>query len=151
MGIGSQAAKGAAHLAEEVAEKAAKSGVFSKFKNLIGIGGAGGVAAGAVSVGETAGKAVVALEKVSEAASTVTKWGGMIDGAKTVGVVAAVAGVAYLAWQGIKKIFGSNDEEQQIQQGQWAQRVGGSRAHGMSHAEMVRAQAAQGYTPDFNG
>lgn len=134
---------------EKALEKA--GGLLSKVttrKVVVGAAGTGG----AFETVETLDNAVDTFKKISDAG---TKWGGMINGAKNVGIAVVAVAAVYAAWQGVKALFGSKEEEPQMpSQGQWAARVGGLRSgQGMSHTEMLQAQAAaaQGQYQNFNG
>jgi hypothetical protein len=136
--------------AEAVAKTGFLRGIAARASKLLGGGGA------AVAGGSVAGEIGAAV--VHEGAE-LTKWGALVEGAKKVGIAAAIVGVAYL---GYKALFGSKDAEpkqlspeaQMINapvtqpQGEWAARVGGSRgAMQGSYADAVRAEQSGGYYP----
>jgi hypothetical protein len=142
--------------AKAVENAAARSGILSgmaaKAKGLFGVGATTAVAA------EGGAAAGAALSNAAGAAASNVFWGSAVG--KTV-KVAAIAGVAYAAWKGLKWMFGSSEPEQAAPsqavqmvnapamqpammpgQGQWVSRVGGQGVRGISPEEIRAQQAA---------
>lgn len=133
MNAATKVASGAIHAAADTAR-----GLASKAAGLFG------------RAAPAASTSTALVSAASEVGTTAAKWGGMIEGAKTVGVVALIAGAAYVGYKALTSLFGGKEEPAQDQPGKWAANVGGSRGQVQGYAAMVderRAMAAgQGWS-----